>query len=116
MRAASVPRLYEQRVYRNLPCFHGTDRENTYAVGCCYIAETERSRGLARALLTAAVTEARAAGAAALEAFPRGGPPAESPPLRADEVWMGPEALFRSAGFERVSDFRPYPVLRLHLR
>jgi len=31
-------------------------------------------------------------------------------------VWLGPEAIFEKAGFERVSDFRPYPVLRLHLR
>jgi predicted GNAT family acetyltransferase len=115
MRASGVPRLYDQRVYRNLPCFADTDRESTYAVGCCYISETERGRGLAKALLAAAVSAAQAAGASALEAFPRGAPPAESPPLRPDEVWMGPEALFLEAGFERVSDFRPYPVLRLHL-
>ena len=70
MRANAAPRLYEQRVYRNLPCFNGGSREDVFAVGCCYILETERGRGLARALLTAAISEARAAGATALEAFP----------------------------------------------
>lgn len=116
MRATAAPRLYEQRVYRNLPCFNAGSREDVYAVGCCYILETERGRGLARALLTAAIAEARAAGASALEAFPRKIPGGEAEPLRPDEVWMGPEGLFLQAGFNQVSDFRPYPVLRLHLR
>jgi GNAT superfamily N-acetyltransferase len=139
MRAAAAPRLYQQRVYRNLPCFNAGSRDDVYAVGCCYILETERGRGLARALLTAAIAEARAVGASALEAFPRGKSGSggrdtgdtgdnktetetetetktETERLRPDEVWMGPEALFLQAGFKKVSDFRPYPVLRLHLR
>lgn len=116
-RARALPKLYDQRVYRGLPCFaeaHG-NRENVYAVGCCYVAETERGRGVARALLRAAIDSARSAGASALEAFPRAAPAAADAPLRADEIWMGPESLFAEAGFAKVSDFRPYPVLRLHL-
>jgi GNAT superfamily N-acetyltransferase len=114
-RSSSVPRLYDQRVYRNLPCFQAGpgERENVFAVACCFVAEAERGRGVARRLLEAAISEARAAGASALEAFPRAAPVGER--LRADEVWLGPEALFESAGFAPVSDFRPYPVLRLHL-
>jgi GNAT superfamily N-acetyltransferase len=137
-RASAVPRLYDQRVYRNLPCFQAApgERENVYAVGCCYVAEAERGRGVARALLNAAIEAVRVAGGSALEAFPRGAPRAggrrdgrgdgdhdavdssEGPaePLRPDELWLGPEPLFLRAGFTRVSDFRPYPVLRLHLR
>jgi GNAT superfamily N-acetyltransferase len=118
-RAASVPRLYEQRVYRNLPCFQegGPDnpaREGVFAVACCFVAETERGHGVGRALLTAAIVAAREAGGSALEAFPRAAPSGEK--LRADEVWLGPEAMFLAAGFSAVSDFRPYPVLRLLLR
>ncbi len=117
-RVGMVARLYDQRVYRNLPCFGaGTDaasrRKHVYAVACCYVAEAERGRGVAQALLTAAIRLVREAGGTALEAFPRAAPEGER--LRPDEVWLGPEGLFQSAGFAPVSDFRPYPVLRLHL-
>jgi len=116
-RAASVPRLYDQRVYRNLPCFQGEPRlrEDVFAVACFLVGEAERGRGVARALLAAAIVEARKAGASALEAFPRKAPE-EAQKLRPDEVWLGPETLLEGAGFTPVSDFRPYPVLRLHLR
>jgi GNAT superfamily N-acetyltransferase len=106
--------LYAQKPYRNLPCF-GDDalgREGVFAVGCTYVNEAERGRGVASALLNAAIAAVKAAGGSALEAFPRGTPDAAQ--LRADEVWMGPEALYLRAGFVAVSDFRPYPVLRLH--
>jgi ribosomal protein S18 acetylase RimI-like enzyme len=118
-RATSVPRLYDQRVYRNLPCFEASvatnpAREDVFAVACCFVAEADRGRGVARALLDAAIVAVREAGGSALEAFPRATPAAEQ--LRPDEIWLGPEALFAGAGFTPVSDFRPYPVLRLHLR
>ena len=115
-RASSVPRLYDQRVYRNLPCFQGdaAARADVFAVACCYVAEAERGRGVGRALLTRAIAEVRDAGGSALEAFPRVAPDGEK--LRPDEIWLGPAALFAAAGFRPVSDFRPYPVLRLHLR
>ena len=114
-RAGSVPRLYDQRVYRNLPCFQSDSaaRENVFAVACCYVAEAERGRGVGRALLARAIAEVREAGGSALEAFPRATPEGEK--LRPDEIWLGPAALFAAAGFRAVSDFRPYPVLRLQL-
>lgn len=116
-RASVVPRLYDQRVYRSLPCFGAepSARDDVYTIACAYVAEAERGRGVAKALLGQAVFVARQVGASAIEAFPRGMPEGAER-LRADEVWMGPEALFLAAGFVRVSDFRPYPVLRLHLR
>jgi hypothetical protein len=114
-RASAVSRIYEQRVYKNLPYFQAEPaaRTDVYAIGCLYVAEEERGRGAACALLGAAIAAARMAHASALEAFPRGAPHGER--LRADAVWMGPEALFEAAGFAHVSDFRPYPVLRLKL-
>lgn len=114
-RVGRLPRLYDQRVYRNLPCFQAEPavRENVFAVACCYVREAERGRGVGRALLGAAIAAARQAGGSALEAFPRAAPEGEK--LRPDEVWLGPEALFLDAGFTPVSDFRAYPVLRLHL-
>ncbi len=117
-RVGSLQRLYDQRVYRNLPCFQAEPlaREHVYAVACCYVAESARGRGVARALLTSAIQVVLEAGGTALEAFPRAAPAHGAERLRPDEVWHGPEALFQSAGFVAVSDFRPYPVLRLHLR
>ncbi len=115
-RGATLPRLYEQRVYRNLPCFGAAPgaRESVYAIACMYVAEAARGLGVARQLLAAAIEFARQAGASAIEAFPRALPDAAEK-LRPDEIWMGPETLFSEAGFASVSDFRPYPVLRLHL-
>jgi len=115
MRAVALPRLYDQRVYRNLPCFQGApaSREGVYAVSCFYVAEAERGKGLAKSLLEAAIVAARDVGATAMEAFPRKAPAAER--LRPDEVWLGPETLFLEHGFVPVSDFAAYPVLRLHL-
>lgn len=113
MRAEQLPRLYAQRVYRGLPCFQGS-RDTVFTLSCFFVAEAERGRGIAKSLLEAAIDVARDAGASALEAFPRRTP--EGARLRADEVWLGPEALFERAGFVAVSDFRAYPVLRLHLR
>jgi GNAT superfamily N-acetyltransferase len=114
-RAQALTRLYDQRVYRGLPCFQGPPgaREHVYAVSCFYVAETERGRGLGRSLLETAIAVAREAGGSALEAFPRQTPAGER--LRPDEVWLGPEALFRNLGFVPVSDFLAYPVLRLDL-
>lgn len=114
-RAARLTRLYDQRIYKGLPCFEPSagSREAVYAVACFYVAEAERGRGVGRVLLHQAIAEARAAGATALEAFPRAAPQGER--LRPDEIQMGPEALFLEAGFAPVSDFRAYPVLRLSL-
>lgn len=114
-RAARLARLYDQRIYKGLPCFEPSQvaREGVYAVACNYVAEHERGRGVARALLSRAIDEVRRAGGTALEAFPRAAPVGER--LRPDEIQMGPEGLFLAAGFTPVSDFRPYPVLRLHL-
>jgi GNAT superfamily N-acetyltransferase len=114
-RAARLARLYDQRIYKGLPCFEPSQvaREGVYAVACNYVAEHERGRGVARALLSRAIDEVRRAGGTALEAFPRATPVGER--LRPDEIQLGPEGLFLAVGFTPVSDFRPYPVLRLHL-
>lgn len=114
-RAPLLSRLYDQRVYRRLPCFEGAPslRETVYAVTCFYVSEPERGRGLSRALLQSAIALVQAAGGTAIEAFPRAAPVGEK--LRPDEVWMGPQTLLQGLGFVPVSDFRPYPVLRLHL-
>jgi len=107
--ATSVPKVYEQRLYRKLPCFGG-DREGVLTVGCLLVDPERRKIGVARALLRGAVEHAAAIGARAIEAFPR-----RAEDLRDADAWMGPFSLFAREGFEIVNDFGPYPVMRLTL-
>lgn len=107
--AASLPKLYAQRLYRGLPCFEG-GREHVWAIGCLLVDPGWRRAGVARALIGAGVELARARGAAAIEAFPR-----RADLLRPDEMWTGPFSALAEHGFEIVHDFRPYPVLRRKL-
>lgn len=107
--ADRVKKLYDQRLYKNLPCFSG-DREHVFTVGCFFIDPEFRHQGLAQRLLAAGVELARTAGAVAIEAFPRRGE------LLADEeVWTGPFSVFEKEGFAVVHEFAPYPVLRRSL-
>jgi GNAT superfamily N-acetyltransferase len=107
--AASIPKLYEQRLYKGLPCLSGP-REGVLSVGCLLVDEDLRRRGVARALVRHALLVAKAAGARAIEAFPR-----RSEQAGPAELWTGPSALFLEAGFEIINDFAPYPVMRYAL-
>ncbi|MFZ5893998.1 MAG: GNAT family N-acetyltransferase [Myxococcota bacterium] len=107
--AERVEKLYQQRLYRGLPCFAG-ERSGTFTVGCVLVEPDFRRRGVARELLSAAVDLAKQAGARRIEAFPRRGEHLGDP-----ELWMGPYSSFERAGFRVVNEFAPYPVLRLEL-
>lgn len=107
--AARVNKLYEQRLYKNLPCF-GQDRERVFTIGCFFVDPEYRHQGLARRLVAAGVELARCSGAAAIEAFPR-----RAELLADEELWTGPFSALRQEGFEIVHDFAPYPVLRRSL-
>lgn len=104
-RRSAVPKL------RALPVYRGLDlgpEDTTYAIGCFLVAPAARRTGVARALLAAAEDHARAAGARAIEGYPR----RSAEPLHDEEVWQGPEALFVGAGWDVVHDVAPYPVYR----
>ncbi len=107
--AERVAKLYGQRLYKSLAVFQGP-RDGVLTVGCMLVDEAMRRRGIARALLGAAIDLAKASGARAVEAFPR-----RSEQASPAELWMGPPAVFLDAGFEIVNDFGPYPVLRFAL-
>ena len=104
--AERVPKLYDQRLYRGLPALAGP-REGVLTVGCLLVDEEFRRRGVARALVEHAVVLAQSRGARCIEAFPR-----RSDQAGPAELWTGPFTIFEQAGFEIVSDFAPYPVLR----
>jgi len=104
--AATLGKLYGQRLYKGLACLEGA-RDGVFTVGCLLVREDVRHRGVARALLAGAIAHAPRWGARAIEAFPR-----SDPELADAALMLGPAQLFLSAGFEVVRDFYPYPVLR----
>lgn len=107
--AEHLAKIYEQRVYRRLPCFGG-DRRGVFAIGCFLVDEAWRRRGVARALVNGGIAAARAFRGTAIEAFPR-----RSATAGAEELWTGPFEPLLAAGFVIVNDFQPYPVLRKSL-
>lgn len=83
---------------------------STWAVTCFLVAPSHRRRGVAAALLTAAVETARRSGAVRLEGFPRTGGA-----LQDGDEWTGTEALFARAGFALVRSGSPRSVVALEL-
>lgn len=108
--AERVQKLYDQRLYRGLPTLSGP-REGVLTVGCLLVDDDFRRQGIARALVEHAIVLAKAQGARSIEAFPR-----RSDQAGPAELWTGPFSIFEQAGFEIVSDFAPYPVLRYTVR
>jgi GNAT superfamily N-acetyltransferase len=81
-----------------------------WAVTCFLVVPAARRRGVAAALLHAAVEEARTQGASRLEGYPRAA--AEDP----GELWTGPAELYLRAGFEEIRPGTPRSVFSRALR
>lgn len=108
--AAAMRKHYDQRLYRKLPCFEG-NRAGVFTIGCLLVHPSFRKRGVARALISAAVRLAPAWGARALEAFPRRVPEG----AHDADLFMGPEGVYLENGFRVVDEIGPYPILRREL-
>ena len=80
-----------------------------WAVTCFLVPPRMRRRGVAAALLAAAVDAARDGGASRLEGYPR--TVAEEP----GEMWTGPLELYLRAGFRPVQPGSPRSVVALQL-
>jgi GNAT superfamily N-acetyltransferase len=99
----TLHKLTARMPYRDLPPV-----ADTWALACFQVREDYRHRGVARALLAAAVEQLRTVHhARVIEAYPRRGED-----LRDEEVWTGPEGLFLAAGFEVAREHMQYPVYR----
>jgi len=87
---AALPYLERFRPLRR------TDDSPVWAISCFFVRKGYRRRGVATALLRAAVKAARSANAPALEAYP-------SHPKKTKNVYTGPLSLFLGAGFTIVA-------------
>lgn len=93
---ASFERIVRSRVIPKL------DDRPVWSIVCFAVSASARGRGVARALLDAAVAFARERGAEAVEAYPVAIDDAE--PLHPDSAFTGTLPMFQRAGFRVVAD------------
>jgi GNAT superfamily N-acetyltransferase len=74
------------------------DDENVWVIPCITVRASARGRGIALALIRAAVAYAAKQGAPAVEAYPRAG----AQRTKDDNAYFGTEPLFRRAGFRVI--------------
>jgi GNAT superfamily N-acetyltransferase len=74
------------------------DDEEVWVIPCVTVRKENRGRGLAVALIKAAVSYASEHGAPAVEAYPRAG----TARTKDDNVYFGTEPLYRRAGFRVI--------------
>ena len=93
------------------------DDAPVWVIPCITVARAHRGRGIAVALIRAAVAYAGEQGAPAVEAYPRAGGERTGD----DNVYFGTETMFRRAGFEvvreplpnRPRNWLPRPAMRI---
>lgn len=73
---------------------------STWSLNCLFVPARWRGRGVARALVAAAITLARDAGANEIEAYPQSVAPGER--QAGAFVWTGVPSLFLGSGFQPV--------------
>ena len=97
-----APRAEYQRIEhsRVIPRVEGPD---PWVVSCFVVSRDARGRGVASALLAAAVDHARTAGAAALEGYPIDPARAEGGRVRDTGAYVGTRSMFERAGFGIVA-------------
>lgn len=100
-------KAYERRFYKQLPVLQ-EDRTGVYLIACALVDPAYRKRGVAKALVGAAVELAPQWGATTLEALPCR--PKEA--VMDEALWTGPMGAYTANGFVEVGGFDMYPVLR----
>jgi len=109
---ALSPRAAYPRLVRS-PVAKAVDDTPVWSLVCFVVPSAWRGRGVARALLDAAVAYARTQGAPALEGYPVD----KDPPGAAAWLWNGAVSTYRKAGFVDVARRRPErPVMRRAFR
>lgn len=91
------------------------DEVDVWVIPCVTVRPSARGRGIALALIRAAVAYAKKQGAPAVEAYPRAG----AARTNDDNAYFGTEPLFRRAGFRVIrkpEKFRTNSVRRVTMR
>jgi predicted GNAT family acetyltransferase len=83
--------------------------ETTWSVTCFFIPTRHRGKGVATAMLEAAVELAKTRGATAIEGYPQK-MLASGAPLPGPFAWTGVPALFEHCGFERANPGEGRPI------
>lgn len=112
---ALAPRPEYSRLERS-PKLKAVDDEPVWSIPCFYIDRRHRRRGVADALLRAAIEHARARGARTVEGYPID---TSSPTSRTSrtsrtsaELYTGTLAMFERAGFREVTRRGGRPIVR----
>ena len=94
------------------PLMKPVDELDVWSIVCFVVPTVHRHRGVAKALLAAAVDWAKHRGVRMLEAYPVD----LSDPSAGASLWFGTQSMFDAAGFEEVARRKPArPVVRLSL-
>lgn len=106
------PRSDYLRLARS-PVMKPVDDRPVWSIVCSFVDAEERGRGVAEAMLRAAIDYAREQGATSLEAYPVDKPEPSHP----DFMWFGARRMYDRAGFKEVARRTPTrPVMRRTLR
>lgn len=97
---AVSPRSVYERIERSRT-IPRLDERPVWSVVCFVVSRHARGQGVAKALLEAAVDEARARGAPAIEAYPADPGPRRLP---ASAAYTGILSMFEAAGFSKAAD------------
>lgn len=101
---SEYPRFDRSRYWKPL------DDQPVWSLSCFFIKRDQRGRGVATALLRAAVTFAQERGARLIEAYPKDHDEGAS----ASSLYTGTVGMFRAAGFTEVARRHPErPLMRL---
>lgn len=103
------PREEYARLKRS-PVMKPVDEQPVWSIVCFVVPAEHRGRGVAQALLKAAVAYARKQGATLVEAYPVD----RSARSRDEYMWFGAKSMYDKAGFKEVARRKPQrPVVRI---
>ena len=103
-RRSDFPALASSRVLKPV------DAEPVWSIVCLFVDPKERGRGVARALVAAAVDYAGERGGRIVEAYPKD---ERSGKIEAAAAYTGVVSLYESFGFVEVARRRGRPIMRL---
>ena len=98
---------------KHSPVMKAVDEKAVWSIVCFFVDRTARHRGVAAAMLKAAIAWAKKQRVTLLEAYP-----CDKPRRSVDDcMWFGAKAMFDRAGFVEVARRKPLrPVVRKSLR